>query len=361
MINNYLLKSEEKAVLSLRSLYRRYGYLPYRMSKFEEYELYIRNKDFLVSDRIITFNDAGGKLMALKPDVTLSIIKSGEDIPGFKQKVCYNENVYRVSDNTHDFREIMQAGLECIGDIDLYDIYEAVTLAAESLSLISDEFVLELSHLGILSSALESVCPSRSFAERALGFIAEKNTHDLLSLCAQYGVSESDAAKLSIFITAYGERSEVISKLNGAFGQIPCEIAELSALLDASPFGDRIRFDFSVVNNMNYYNGFVFKGFIEGIPSGILAGGQYDKMMARMGRKSGAVGFAIYLDQLDHLVPEKNDHDVDILLLYDDNTDKETIARTVGKYISEEKTVSAQKTVPDKFRYGEIVDLRRGG
>lgn len=72
-----LLKSEEKAVLALRALYRKYGYLPFRMSKFEEYELYMRNKDFLVSDRIIAFNDTNGRLLALKPDVTLSIIKSG--------------------------------------------------------------------------------------------------------------------------------------------------------------------------------------------------------------------------------------------------------------------------------------------
>ena len=101
MIDETLLKSEERAAIELRSLYRRYGYLPYKMSKFEEYELYIRNKDFLVSDRIITFNDTSGRLLALKPDVTLSIIKNGEDLPGTKQKVSYNENVYRVSERTH--------------------------------------------------------------------------------------------------------------------------------------------------------------------------------------------------------------------------------------------------------------------
>ena len=78
MIDETLLKNEERAAIELRSLYRRYGYLPYKMSKFEEYELYIRNKDFLVSDRIITFNDTSGRLLALKPDVTLSIIKNGE-------------------------------------------------------------------------------------------------------------------------------------------------------------------------------------------------------------------------------------------------------------------------------------------
>ena len=115
-----ILKSEEKAIFALRSLYRKYGYSPYKMSKFEEYEYYIRNKDFLISDRIIAFNDTNGKMLALKPDVTLSIIKNGEDLPGCKQKVCYNENIYRISESTGQYKEIMQAGLECFGDIDLY-------------------------------------------------------------------------------------------------------------------------------------------------------------------------------------------------------------------------------------------------
>ena len=76
------IKNEERIVFSLRSLYGGYGYSRYKMSKFEEYELYVRNKDFLISDSVITFTDTNGKLMALKPDVTLSIVKNGRDIPG---------------------------------------------------------------------------------------------------------------------------------------------------------------------------------------------------------------------------------------------------------------------------------------
>jgi ATP phosphoribosyltransferase regulatory subunit HisZ len=67
------LKEHEKLLYTLRELYRQYGYHSFRMSKFEKYELYARNKDFLVSDRVITFNDMNGDLLALKPDVTLSI------------------------------------------------------------------------------------------------------------------------------------------------------------------------------------------------------------------------------------------------------------------------------------------------
>ena len=117
MQNDQLLKNEERAVIALRALYQSYGYLPYKMSRFEEYELYARNKDFLLSDRVITFTDTNGRLMALKPDVTLSILQKGEENPGCKRKVCYNENVYRVSRRSGQFKEIMQTGLECIGDV----------------------------------------------------------------------------------------------------------------------------------------------------------------------------------------------------------------------------------------------------
>ena len=115
-----MLKNDEKVVFGLRELYAGLGYSQYKMNKFEEYDLYVKNKDFLISENVITFTDTNGKLMALKPDVTLSIIKNSKDEVGCVSKVYYNENVYRVSDRTHAFRELMQVGLECIGDLDDY-------------------------------------------------------------------------------------------------------------------------------------------------------------------------------------------------------------------------------------------------
>ena len=124
----------EKVILALRSLYDGYGYTQYKMSKFEEYDLYARNKDFLISDGVITFTDTNGKLMALKPDVTLSIVKNSRDAVGV-QKLYYNENVYRISRGSQSFREIMQVGLECLGDIDDYCLTEVLFLAARSLPI----------------------------------------------------------------------------------------------------------------------------------------------------------------------------------------------------------------------------------
>ena len=139
MIDERFLSNDERAIITLRALYHGCGYLPFKMSKFEEYDLYVKNKDFLVSDRVITFNDTNGKLLALKPDVTLSIIRNAS--AGTKTKVYYNENVYRVSGSTGQFKEIMQAGLECIGDIGATDVYEVLYLAAKSLESLSENYV----------------------------------------------------------------------------------------------------------------------------------------------------------------------------------------------------------------------------
>ena len=182
-IRSHLLSYDEQAIFALRSLYARYGYERYKMSRFEEYDLYVRNKDFLVSDQIITFTDRSGRLLALKPDVTLSIIKNAPYAPGVVQKVYYNENVYRA-DDSHNFREIMQSGLECIGDLTDYDIAEVVLLAAKSLALISHRFVLDLSHMGLVSAALEGSGLSAAGQQDALTCLKHKSIHELQAAAA---------------------------------------------------------------------------------------------------------------------------------------------------------------------------------
>ena len=144
----------EQTAAKLGELYSGCGYARYKMNKFEQYDLYVRNKDFLVSDNIITFTDTNGKLMALKPDVTLSIIKNSGEVRGV-QKLYYNENVYRVSGSTHSFKEITQVGLECIGELDEYSIFEVLKLACRSLAGICEDCVLDISHMGIIAALVD--------------------------------------------------------------------------------------------------------------------------------------------------------------------------------------------------------------
>ncbi len=310
---NSILRNEERAIYLLRDLYNRYGYKQIKTSKFEAYELYGRNKDFLTSDEVMTFTDSKGKLKALKPDVTLSIVKNTEDNPGEVQKFCYNDYVYRLSKKTGNFKEIMQTGVEAIGDIGSSDVCEIIVLAAKSLELVADDYALDISHMGILRGVSKALNLPEDAEESVLECIANKNTHGIANICKEYGVSEKLIKQVEALVQAHGPIDEVLSKLekqdlNEVVSEAVEELKEIDEALKSIGVGGKIRFDFSVVNDMGYYNGVVFQGFVNGLASGILSGGRYDNLMAKMGKRSGGIGFGVYVDKIANMIEPEQDN-----------------------------------------------------
>ena len=209
---NAVLLSGERISLALRGLFQSYGYRQYRVSKFEEYDLYVRNRNFLSDDRILTFSDINGQIMALKPDVTLSIIKNTRD-DDRTHKVWYTENVYRVPRGGYGFREILQTGLECIGRVDLYTMGEVLMLAARSLETISQDYVLDVSHMGILTGLFQARNVPAALTVPILAAFSAKNRHSLRSLCAQGGLSGETADLLSSLCLLGGSAEETLPAL----------------------------------------------------------------------------------------------------------------------------------------------------
>ncbi|MBQ4119028.1 MAG: ATP phosphoribosyltransferase regulatory subunit [Clostridia bacterium] len=359
------LKYEESTVFALRSLYSKYGYSQYKMNKFEEYDLYVKNKDFLISDSVITFTDTNGKLMALKPDVTLSIVKNSKDVKGYVEKLYYNENVYRVSKGSKTFKEIMQVGLECIGDIDAYCISEVISLAAKSLKEINKNSVLSISHLGILSAVLDSANVTPFIKSDIIKCIEEKNEHELKKLCKENGIDDATAVILSNFISIYGSPDTVLPEIkklsnNSEYLSAVNNLENILSLIEENEIKDMLQIDFSVVSDAKYYNGIVFKGFIEKIPNSVLSGGQYNALMQRMGKKSGAIGFAIYLDMLDPLKTNDSEFEQNIIVLYDEATDISALKKFTDGLVAKGNRVSAQRFVPDKLTYRQLINFKNG-
>lgn len=363
---NMTAVTEAESVLSrLCERYERYGYARFRMSKFEEYDLYVRNKSFLLSDHMITFTDTSGKLMALKPDVTLSIVKNSRDVSGSVQKVYYQENVYRVAKGGHGFSEIMQLGLECMGDIDTYCTAEVLMLAAESLAAFSEDFVLDVSHLGVLSSVLDGMGVNEDVRRELIAAVGEKNLHGVEAICEGAGVTPAAADALKALVSRYGEADEVLPALSAfvtdeAGRTALCELSEVLSVLKGAGYGHRVRVDFSVVNDLSYYNGIVFRGFVRGVPAGVLSGGRYDLLMKKMGKKAGAIGFAVYPDLLSSLWAPSGEYDVDAVLLYDESADPTALFAAVRTMTEQGMSVTAQHSVPEKLRYRQLLSWKEG-
>ena len=359
-----MMRRDEKAVFALRELFEKYGYTRYKMSRFEEYDLYVANKDFLISDEVITFTDRSGRLLAMKPDVTLSIIKNAPDISGEVQKVYYNENVYRVSGGTHSFREIMQTGLECVGDLSDYEIAEVVLLAAQSLSAISEDFILDISHMGLISSVLENCALSKKDKDKVVKCLQNKNAHELLSLCKSLELDEENANKLNSLVICAGAPETVYKNLFEALTEenekeALNELFSLCKLLEGWGYEGKINVDLSVGNDLKYYSGVVFKGYIEGIPAGILSGGQYDKLLKKMGRKSKAIGFAVYTDLLSRLENTDTLPMIDTVVLRGENTNICQLVNFI-KSLPEDEKLLVTASLPEGKRWKRLYKAENG-
>lgn len=359
------LKYSERITLELRRIYESRGYTHFRMSKFEPYDLYARNKDFLTSDEVLTFTDYTGKLLALKPDVTMSIIKNSDYRDGGSvEKYYYNENVYRVKAGTHSFGELLQTGVECIGEIDAYDVAEVVIMAVKSLAAVSDKYVLDVSDMGIVSSLLAKKKLTEEEKHSIIKCIGDKSAHGIADVCRTAGVEESFERALLTLVTCGGALGESVGKLKEALAGFDVEdsISGLESLLtslDRCGMADHVRLDFSVVYDRTYYNGIVFRGFVEGVPERVLSGGRYDLLLRRMGKRGGGIGFAVYVDTLERL--EKRDVPyTDVLVLTTDGDNADDVAAETEKLIAEGKTVLTARAVPHRRRFGMIMKLSEG-
>ncbi len=357
---NSALRTDEEAVLKLRSLYESRGYQGYKMNGFEEYDIYAQNKDFLGGEAVITFTDTEGRLMALKPDVTMSIIRSRTEEDGVTEKLYYDENVCRVSHDSHRLKEILQSGLECIGNIDLYNTCEVVTLAAESLGLFGRKFILDISHMGIVTGLIDNLPVSESQRKELTRLIGSKNIHGIEKLLSNIFADSEAKNKLLKLAEISGSPDEVLPSLREICAGTPAEdglmeLERVTETLRQSEIFESLRLDFSVVQDMSYYNGIVFQGFIEGIPEKVLSGGRYDPLLRRIGKNKGAIGFALNVESLERILDTADELDADIALVYSAEDDAAEVAKRAKELSENGLRVRVTDQIPKRARFGRII------
>ena len=354
MSDNFnFLYNDELTVLKLRRLYENRGFKKFRMSKFESYDFYAKNKDFLVGNRIITFTDLNGKLMALKPDVTLSIVKNADN-SAERQKLYYTENVYRESKDIHEFKEISQVGLEVLGNIDLFQTVEIITLAIQSLLELDKNAILEISHMGYTEGLLDCLTNNAPLRNELHKLFKEKNAHDLIKLAESKELPNSPVNTAVDVMNSKLTNEESISNakanaLNTKMQNAVNEIKAIYELLKKAGFEKHIRIDLSVTDDPGYYNGMLMHGYVHDIPRDVLSGGRYDMLLSKMGKdKTQAMGFAIYFDALDRKLHIKNKLGTDAIIIYNENSDINTLADFCNKLESGGISFNTVTTKPEK-------------
>jgi ATP phosphoribosyltransferase regulatory subunit len=257
----------------------------------------------------------------------------------------------------------MQTGLECIGNIGAYEVAEVVLLALKSLEEISEDFILDISYMDIILSVLSDSGLDSLGTSRVLKAIGEKNIDEIKKICSEKKI---DTERIVALVTINGKFENVINELEKlcvTFNEKTHlkTFKEILTFLCDSGYADKINVDFSIVNNMNYYNGVVFQGYVNNIPSSILSGGQYDNLMLKMGRKDKAIGFAVYLDLLQRYNNTEKQFDVDYILLKNDTDDISVISKCVTDLKNDNSSVLVQNEIPENIKYRKAFKITEKG
>ena len=337
-MKNYIKNMSKKnlVLLNIRKMYDSYGYKKISLPSFEEYDLYNENKDF-IDRNVLTVMSPNGKLLALRPDITLSVAKKVSKDQSLKySKIYYQENTYNLTKYV-GYEEDEQLGIELIGKESTFLDFEIINLAVKSLDIINKKSMIVLSHAGFISSIFENFDLEYETKEQILDCINRKNSHDIQKILKKNEHISENVKKLIYKIPELSGNLENIEKellkyeINVNTKKILSELKQLNSLLMKFYKKSKIIFDFSVVKNLNYYNGIILQGYIEGFPNVILTGGRYDKLFEKFGVDTGAVGFAILTDGLKGYYKDTDKKDFEVLIAYD-NSDFEKLVEIVNDF-----------------------------
>lgn len=336
---NANLINENSIVSNLINIYERFGFKKIRLSKFEDYNLYNNNKDFLQTEHILTFMNLNGNLKSLRPDVTLSIVKKVlKDNEKETQKIYYIEDIYKIVSN--EYEEIPQVGVEIIGKLNNYSNLEIISMAIESLKSINKNYILEISNIDFISAIFDEINLEENLKIEILNNIYLKNKHDLEKLLNK-NVDNKYKKYILSFIELSGNYKDILKKLksliiNKRMQKSYEELKSLSFVFELYNNFDKILLDFSIESQLGYYNGIIFKGYIKESNDIILSGGRYDKLLNKFNSNKNAIGFAIYMDKLYE--KNKTSNFIDILILYKSG-DENILLNEVRKFMNKNKKV----------------------
>lgn len=333
------LINENSIISNLINIYEKFGFKKIKLSKFEDYNLYNNNKDFLQTEHILTFMNLNGNLKSLRPDVTLSIVKKVlKDNEKETQKIYYIEDIYKIVSN--EYKEIPQVGVEIIGKLNNYSNLEIISMAIESLKSINKNYILEISNIDFISAIFDEINLEENLKIEILNNIYLKNKHDLEKLLNKNVDCKYKKYILS-FVELSGNYKDILKKLksliiNKKMQKSYEELKSLSFVFELYNNFDKILLDFSIESQLGYYNGIIFKGYIKESNDIILSGGRYDKLLNKFNSNKNAIGFAIYMDKLYE--KNKTSDFIDILILYKSG-DENILLNEVRKFMNKNKKV----------------------
>lgn len=290
---------------SVENVFRTRGFKKVITPGIEFYDVFSLECSGINQEDMFKCTDNKGRLLVVRPDSTLPIarmVSSRLKNSVLPVRLYYKQAVYRNNPTLTGRRnEFMQMGVELLGVSGLRADLEILTTAVQSLSSVEPDFRIELGHAEVFDALSDELDIDEEYKEKIRASIESKNYSALNNLLDKLTPCKVVSAIRSLPSLFGGE--EVFEQAASI-----CEGTKAQAALDylhtvytkllPLGMGDKLIVDLGLVQRNDYYTGFVFAGYVNGIGDAVITGGRYDSLLSEFGAPMGAAGFAVDTDAL---------------------------------------------------------------
>lgn len=295
------MAKRRKVEQAMRDACARFGFGEVVTPTFEQSELFTLRSGQSIVEEMYVFKDKGDREMALRPEITASVIRFYvNELSTMPKplKLYYVGNCFRYENpQSGRYREFWQIGAELIGTKTPETDAEVIALAVSCLrSAGLENFNVRIGHIGILKSLVREQIKDESVAAEVLRML-DKEDFDAMG-----DMFDAKVLPRQLFdkIVAIADIRGSIDELNNLEdSEATKHLREVFNVLKLYGLDD-CELDLGIVRGLDYYTGMVFEIDAPrlGAEKQVLGGGSYTLSELFGGEPIFSTGFAIGIDRV---------------------------------------------------------------
>lgn len=290
------IQQRNKILRQLEELAEQEGMLRVESDAFEEYTSYVQSNPLQDASKLVKVLDLQGDVFLLKPDITTNLIK--QVIPRMETNLAlslyYLDKVYAFNDYG-TITPTRQFGIEVIGHSEMDEDYRLISLISRLFEQYNITYNIELGNQQWINDIIEQLQVSNATANGIKKALMDKNREGIKQYVNNPGYQ-------TLLLTVIQQQNDipayvdVIDKYNLP-ETLTTPLLELQNVVNKLD-NPNIEIDLSLVNEFDYYNGIIYRGYVNSYKTDILRGGRYDSITKGFGTLTPALGFSLDVDIL---------------------------------------------------------------
>lgn len=305
---NYLeFNQKEQVEKSVKKVFNAYEYKQIQTPTFEYYDLFSEIDSHIDKEDMYKILDGDGNILVLKPDATIPIARMlANSHESFEDeiKLMYFTTVFRSANfKALGKREFAQGGIEYFGNPKPEADSEVIKIAIESLKKLGFKQIhIDMGQSEYVNGLLDCI-QSVSQRKKIETYIEKKACVDLEVALKSLPIDETYKEGIKALPFMFGDFETTFKKgqsfnLNERTNQGLENLKAIYGILKEEGLTPYVYLDLSLTNQLDYYSGMIFKGYIGQVGEPIVSGGRYDDLMKKFNKNIPGVGFGLNMDRI---------------------------------------------------------------